>query len=141
MVKIYRGKPGWHIDKRRIIIDTVFREGMVLPFPIKQVKVIDFSREGVDQAMAVGNHYHSKESGRQEFFTVLGAPESSLCLSFRWRKAGQEKIEEKGLMNGDGVYVPPGYSHAFVPLMSGVKLLGLSNLPFRDEDDIADKLF
>ncbi|MBI2038496.1 MAG: hypothetical protein HYT19_01055 [Candidatus Nealsonbacteria bacterium] len=142
-VKIFRGKSGYHKDERRLIRDAVL-ESVRLPFPVVQVKTLNFFDAAVEQKMPVGNHYHPRESRRHEFFVFLGKlPEKDNppAAIFRYREAGKNDFTEINLQLGDSCFVPAGVSHAFLPLVPGVEVVALSNKAFDDDDDIPDKLF
>jgi quercetin dioxygenase-like cupin family protein len=145
-VQIISGIPGNHIDIRRIIDETVLETGFLPSFPIKQVKVITFPKEAVEQKAVIGNHYHPQESGRQEFYVIIGKPseeeeKNSLpAFVFKFRKAGDQEFQEVVLNVGDACFIPPGYSHAFQPLRNQLCLIGVSNKSFSQEDDVPDKL-
>ena len=146
-VLVFRGKAAGHIDNRREIKDTSLEEAVELPFKLVQIKLINLFAEAVIQRLAVGNHYHTEESGRYEFYVVYceGSQEPSgllepACL-FRFRKAGEGELQEIRMMAGDACLIPPGNSHAFLPLRAGVQILGLSNLKYDSGHDVTDKLF
>lgn len=130
-------------DNRRVIQEAVLSRGFIIPFPVMQFKIMSFSRESVKQGLQVGNHYHKKESGREEFFVVLGG-KSGLkyepAIRFRYRES-DGAIQEKELSVGDACYVPVGCSHAFMPLKPGLKLLGLCNMAYNKTNDTPDELF
>lgn len=127
-------------DHRREIVEVVF-EDMDWPFAIRQVKVIAFTQEAINNLLAVGNHYHMEESGREEVFVACGPKDTDLFL-FLFSPAGIERnIRRLSLRRGDCCYIPPGNSHTFVPLTEGVTLWGFSNKKYDSGDDVPDKLF
>lgn len=147
-IEIYRGDfRDSHTDLRRRINDAAFPEEIALPFSLRQVKTIDFFPEAIEKKMAVGNHYHPVESCRHEFFTVVGLLSEKEkknppdALIFKWRKVGESEIQETKLKVGDACFVPAGNTHVFVPLREGICLVGLSNKPFNDADDVKDPIF
>ncbi len=146
-ITIFRGTPDCHIDERREIDDTFLGEEIKLPFPVRQFKTIIFTPQAVVAGMAVGNHYHPEKTNRQEFFVFQGQLSEKekknppVAALFRFRKAGEQEIEESKLKVGDACLVPAGYAHAFVPVREGVYMVGISNKPFDKGDDVTDKLF
>ena len=141
-VLFFKSITGGHVDPRREIIDVVLPEGYFIPFLVRQVKLIIFNPENVNLA-PVGQHYHPEkpepDKERWELFIANGG--SGKLLQVRFRRAGDGGYEEVFMENGDSCLVPPGNSHAFKLLRSGVHLWGLSNLPQMDENDIPDPLF
>lgn len=148
-VKIYLGNPQNYKDERRIRDSTVLEKALLLNFPIQQIEAITFFQKTVRLGMAIENHYHPESSGRQEFFVILGKLSeeekeiSPQAVTFRFRKAGEPKIEQEMLRAGDACLVPAGYSHSFLPVRDGLCIICISNKPFSqgDEDAIPDKLF
>lgn len=126
-------------DNRRVIDDITLPEELELPFKIGQLKTVELSDEAIIQGLAVGNHYHTEESGRWELYVVVG-PEGVPLFKVRFRELGQE-IQEREMMAGDACIIPPTYSHAFIGLEPGVKLWGISNLRYNPNHDVSDKLF
>lgn len=126
-----------HTDPRRIIDDTTFPEA--ISFPVRQIKTITFSDDAIRDGRAVGNHLHTKESGRWELFVALGDTDESL-FRFRFRKPGG-KVQERIMQAGDTCVIPPEHSHSFVPLRTGATILGISNQPYDSAHDVPDKLF
>lgn len=149
-VLIFRGKAAGHIDNRREIRDTTLEMPVTLPFPIRQVKLINFSVQAVIQMLVVGNHYHTEESERYEFYVIyskesqgssgLNGLSEPACI-FRFRKAGERELQEIRMKAGDACLIPPGNSHAFMPIRAGVQIFGLSNLEYDSAHDVKDKLF
>lgn len=142
-VVIFTGVADCVSDNRRVIQEAVLGGEFNLPFPAKHFKIITLSQEAVDRALAVGNHYHDKESGRDEFFVILGGrsgEKHAPAFKFRYREP-DGSVQETELMVGDACYVPVGWSHAFLPLKSGLQILGISNTAYFKENDIPDKLF
>ena len=146
-VKIYPGISDNHTDKRRRIEEAVLEKALLLPFPVRQVKIITFFQEAIDSKMPVGNHYHPKSSERDELFVFVGElsqaerKNSPVAVIFRFREPGESETQEAKLKVGDACFVPAGYSHAFLPLRRGLRMIGFSNKPFLKEDDVIDKLF
>lgn len=139
-VRIFKGKAWKHVDKRRRIDNAVLKESVQIPFSLRHFELINLFQEAADQGLAVGNHYHIEESGKYEFFVILGESSKSPAFKFRFRKPGQ-KTQEVEMRVGDACFIPPTWSHAFLPLVSGVNIFGFSNLEYNSKHDIADKLF
>lgn len=140
---IFTGIANSVADERRTLNDAALGKSFDFPFAAKQFKVLTMSQQAVDRKLAVGNHYHPKESGREEFLVVLGGKSGEKSLPacrLRYRELGGA-VNETELMFGDACYVPAGWSHAFLPLRPGLQILGVSNKEFREEDDVPDKLF
>ncbi len=130
---------GCHTDERRAIIDFCLPEGFELPFTLRQTKVVKLTQKAVESGLAVGNHYHTNESGRQEFFVAVGEPGVPL-FKVSWREARKEVPFVDLMYAGDACHIPTGVSHAFVGLRPGVELWGFSNLPYDSAHDVPDKL-
>lgn len=142
-VIIFTGFTDCVSDNRRTIQEAVLGEGFILPFPAKHFKIITLTQEAVDQKLAVGNHYHTKESGRQEFFVILGGKSGEKhepAFEFRYRGSGG-MVQETELMTGDACYVSVGWSHAFLALKPGLQILGIANQEYNSAHDVPDKLF
>lgn len=125
--------PPPHEDMRRIITDCVLFDD--IPFNVRQIKIIDFKTRGV----VVGDHYHTVESGRREFFIVIGPPNVAL-FTFRFRMSRGE-VKEYQMVAGDACLVSPPCSHSFRVEHSQAKLWGLSNQAYDAAHDVPDKLF
>jgi hypothetical protein len=145
-VQIIRGLPDSHRDPRRVIMDAEFSEGFSLPYAIKQVKTIVFTAEAAEKGMVIGNHYHPEQSGRQEFFILIGelsVEEKKIpqpAAIFRCRAKGGA-IKQTILNVGDCCVVPVDWSHSFKPLRVGVSLIGITNKGYSDDDSVKDVLF
>ena len=127
-----------HEDLRRIITDCVLPGD--IPFAVRQIKIIDFKTRGV----VVGNHYHTVESGRREFFIVIGPPNVVLFtyrFRYRFRASQDEKVLEQQMIAGDACLISPPCSHAFRVEHSQAKLWGLANQAYDAAHDVPDKLF
>lgn len=128
-----------HADERRSIIDVTFPGGIEIPFSIVHAKIIFLSQAAVDNGLSLGNHFHTTDSNRIEFFIAVGEEDVPL---FRIRaKRGGEELVEKIMKNGDACLVPPGVTHAFLPLRAGVQLWCYSNTAYNPEHDVPDQLF
>jgi len=129
-----------HVDIRRVIKDFTLPKDLEIPFRVKQIKIVELSKEAISQGLALGNHFHTVESGRWELFIVDG-PESDNLFKLRYRKAGQVEIREKDMKRGETCLVPPGHTHSFKGLQEGAVLVGFSNLSYDASHDVPDKLF
>ncbi len=129
---------GGNVDNRRAISDIVMPDGV--PFPIIQIKTVTLTKEAVELRLAVGNHYHTKESGREEFFVVVG-PKDVPLVTIRYRDEPKGEMKDRYMFLGEACYIPPECSHAFVAMNPGVVLWGFSNLPYDSLHDVPDKLF
>lgn len=136
-ITFYTVERGGHLDLRRRIQDMILPD---VPFPIHQVKVLYLTAEAVRLALAVGNHFHIPESGRWELFVVV-SEEAGDVMRFRYRNSRGGAIEERVLATGEACLIPPGCSHAFVPLVPGVELWGFAPMAYNADHDVADKLF
>ena len=137
-VKLFRVSLFSPSDPRRTIYDVTFPQEV--PFAVVQIKDVVFTDKAVEEAWGVGNHYHSPESNRWELFVALG--DSGVPLfRFRYRQAGEKEFQETEMKAGDACLIPPGNSHAFVALLSGATLRGISNLAYNAAHDVPDKLF
>ena len=139
-IKLNKVQVFFHSDKRRTIRDVTLPEGMGFPFIVRQFKTITLSNTAVKQGLAIGNHYHTMESHRWEFYVVVGEEDFPL-FRFRFRGAGEKDFHEQEMTAGDACIIPPMHSHAFLALRPGVQLFGFSDCPYRSEDDVLDKLF
>ena len=83
---LFKGKVQEHTDERRSIKDIALPH---LPgFSIRQVKRMDFEKKGI----VVGNHFHTRESGRIEVYIAMGTPKRSFSNSCTGKKVeGLEK--------------------------------------------------
>lgn len=143
-VIVFAGLADSVTDKRRTIDEVILGREFEIPFAVKQIKIIRLTKEAVDQGLAVGNHYHTIESGREELFIVWGgksAKKHAPIFKFKYREFGREEIQDVELMSGDACYVPPGWSHSFLPLKAGLEIWGFSNMEYDSKHDLPDKLF
>jgi len=124
-------------DLRRVISGVAGNLGF--PLQIRQIKIINFSGESVKQSLVVGNHRHLGESGQWELIVVLGS-ETTEYFKFRYRNYLAD-IQEKNLVGGDVVIVPPGCSLALVPLIPGAQVIEISNQEYRNMNYEIDQLF
>lgn len=129
---------GRHNDARREITDFVLPKDLVLPFPIRQVKIVSMHAEAAQYGLVVGNHYHPAGTGRYEFFIATGPDGDLFEARYRIRP---EKNSEFTMRRGDACLIPPELSHAFKPLQAGATLIGLSNLAYDSAHDVSDVLF
>lgn len=118
---------------RRLLTDITLPEE--LPFFPRQIKVLDFHDGGVREGRPVGNHWHPKEGCRTEFFVAVGKEDRPL-FRFVWKESGQ--LKETEMRCGDACLIPPGVSHAFVPMLEGAQLWGYSNIKHNPQNDIPD---
>lgn len=109
------------------------------PLQIRQIKVIEFSKEAVANNLIVGNHRHLGESGQWEMIVILGNVRQPL-FQFRYRNF-MGKVQEKLLKGGDIALIPPGCSLALVALKVGAKLIEISNQEYSNMNYMDDKLF
>lgn len=137
-VKVFSSKDSFeNIDVRRKITGVV--GNFHFPFPLRQIKLIEFSREAVRNNLVVGNHGHPKNSGQWEIIIVLGPATTPM---FRFRHKGiKSKISERILYGGDVAVIPPGCILAFVPLQEGARLLEISNKEYKPNNYIEENLF
>jgi len=67
----------------------------------------------------------------------MGTPKKKL-FEFLYRKKGG-RIRKVSFFSGDGVLIPPLYTHAFKVFYEDSSLWGLSNLPeYKTEEDVKD---
>ena len=133
---------GGHGDRRRVITDVIipFHRGFaeaVNASQMLQTKIIVVSETAVNAKMVLGNHYHI--NGRHELFVVRGESAEEIFL-FCYISANSTEVEKVFMRNGDACYVPPGITHAFVPLADDAVLFCWSNLPFSDADDVKHEI-
>ncbi|MCK4818279.1 hypothetical protein KA005_21090 [bacterium] len=138
-IKFYKVHVFESIDPRRLITDVTLPENVEIPFGLTQFKTITLSDKAVEEKSVVGNHYHTEESNRWEFFVAVGK-ENIPLFKFRFREQGG-KIQEKEMEKGDACLIPPTISHSFLPLVKGVQIFGIANLKYDSEHDVTDKLF
>lgn len=131
---------GGHTDHRRKITDLLLPEGMKIPFDMRQIKIVEMTDEAVRTQLAVGNHFHTEESGRSELFIVDG-PQDVPVFLLRYREERDGEVKEMHMRKGDSCLFPPGVSHAFIGLVAGATLYGLSNTPYDKAHDTPDQLF
>lgn len=149
-VAFYPGCAGFHKDARRTIMDVVLDGAIQVPFSVRQVKTIQFTEEALARKLIVGNHYHPVSSDRHELFFFIGQvpeeeeanPPPAAIFRFRKAEAEPESSPTQNIIKvGEACLVPAGIAHAFVPLRSGITMIGLSNKAFDQADDIPDRLF
>lgn len=140
MIRFLKVSVSGHEDVRRVITDIVLPEDLEIPFRVLQVKVVDLSASAITARIPVGNHYHTCESGRYEFFVAVGKA-GVLLFSFRYRNRLGGEILEQEMAAGDACLVPPEHPHSFVGLTAGAKLWGFANMAYDAAHDIPDKLF
>jgi len=129
-MEFFKVQAGIHTDHRRRIFDIVLPE-MEIPFSVRQVKIVDVYSAG----MVVGNHYHTKESGRQELFGIVSGE-----FTLRLRYGRDAEITERIMKPGDACLIRPEVSHAFRADQPG-QIIGLSNLAYDSAHDVPDQLF
>lgn len=136
-VSFYKNSSFENADVRRIIsgVDGDFG----LPMQIRQIKVIQFNEESVSKRMVVGNHKHYGESGQWELIIILGKADEAQ-FNFRYRNY-DDNINEKILMGGEVVVIPPGCSLALIGLHKNAMLIEISNKIYNSENYITDVLF
>lgn len=122
-------------DGRRTIYEMVFEDGEKERIETVQIKIIALKSEAVKSEMAVGNHFHTPESGRDEIFVAIGPDDGQALLKF-----AAEPNNYTHLRAFDGVFVSCGEPHAFVPLREGVVLFGISNTKYDSVHDVAAKI-
>lgn len=137
--QFFRLQDSRHVDGRRSIVDFTFPTGVEIPFIVKQVKIISLSQEAVDNALSIGNHFHTGSSNRIEFFIAVGK-EGVPLFRVRTREQGGEVIEQE-MRNGDACLILPETTHSFLPLVAGAQLWGISNLAYDSKHDVVDRLF
>lgn len=140
MIQFFKVGVSGHEDARRAITDIVLPEDLEIPFRILQVNIMEPSKEAISKRLPVGNHYHTRESGRIEFFVALG-PAGMPLFYMCYRNFVGEEILARQLFSGDACLVPPEHSHVFVGLADGARLLVLANMAYNDAHNISDKLF
>lgn len=140
MIRFFKVSVSGHEDARRTITDIVLPEDLEIPFKVLQINVMEPSKEAIGKRLPVGNHYHTCESGRIEFFVALGKAGMPLfCLRYRNSVGGA--VLARQLFSGDACLVPPEHSHVFVGLADGARLLVFTNMAYNDAHNIPDKLF
>ena len=131
-IKLFRAVINGHLDQRRTITDAVLPSKT--PFVVRQIKQIVFTQQAVDRQTPIGNHFHTLESKRYEFFVVMAGK-----CRFIYRNPKNDPQEV--IMNkGDACLIPPGCTHTFIALENDATLWGLSNMAYEDEHSIPDKL-
>lgn len=136
-VKFLKTKEFSNVDSRRSIFGTAGDLGF--PLQIRQIKVIEFTKESQKKKMVVGNHRHFGESGQWEVIVVLGSGKKPI-FHFRYRNS-KGPVKEKMLKAGDVVLIPPGCSLALVALQADAKLIEISNQEYSKMNYMDDKLF
>jgi hypothetical protein len=132
-----RAAPFENKDTRRAISGVAGNLGF--PLQLRQIKIINFTEESVKNRLVVGNHRHLGESGQWEVIIVLGNEETEY-FNFRYRNYLSD-VQEKKLVGGDVVIVPPGCSLALVPLTPGAQVIEISNQEYRNMNYEIDELF
>lgn len=132
-----RATPFENTDTRRAISGVAGNLGF--PLQLRQIKIINFTEESVKNQLVVGNHRHLGESGQWEVIVVLGN-EATEYFNFRYRNYLSD-VQEKKLVGGDVVIVPPGCSLALVPLIPGAQVIEISNQEYRNMNYEIDELF
>jgi len=127
-----------HKDARRSIVGLV--NHLKFPFPIQQIKIIDFSNKAVKDKLVVGNHGHPIGSQQWEIVLALGDRKKKY-FKFRYKNRNDKKIYEKEFYGGDVAIIPPGCILAFVPLSKEARLIEISNKEYRPHNYIKDSLF
>jgi len=110
------------------------------PFPIKQIKLIEFSNQSVSKGLIVGNHRHLPKSGQWEIVLVLGDNKKESFV-FKYKNRNDTKIYESRLRGGDMAIIPPGCTLAFKALDKGVKMLEISNQEYNVKNYAKEDLF
>ncbi len=132
-----RAVPFENTDERRAISGVAGNLGF--PLQLRQIKIIKFTEESVKNQLVVGNHRHFGESGQWEVIVVLGNEETEY-FNFRYRNYLSD-VQEKKLVGGDVVIVPPGCSLALIPLINGAQVIEISNQEYRNMNYEIDELF
>jgi len=127
-----------NIDERRSIVGLV--NNLKFPFPIRQIKIIDFSKQAVVKKLIVGNHGHPKNSGQWEIDLVFGN-KNKKYFRFRYRNRNNKKIYEKILSGGDVAIIPPGCIFAFLAILENSRLIEISNKEYNSKNYLKDLLF
>lgn len=136
-VAFYKNSSFQNEDIRRYITGVDGDFG--LPMQIRQIKVIQFNEESVNNKMVVGNHRHYGESGQWELVVVLGE-ENVQQFDFRYRNYNGS-IEQRPLFGGEVAVIPPGCSLALIALHSNAMLIEISNKAYSPNNYIQDILF
>lgn len=137
-IKFYKVKNSSENTEIRLLADFYLPKNIKLPFDARLFRVIQPTDLAVKNKLVLGNHYHPKKSGRWEFFVIFGKTKANL---FKFRYKAKNKIKERYLKDGDAILMPQDISHAFLPLVEGVTLFELSNIPYDRSQSIIDKLF
>lgn len=116
------------VDERRTILE--YNLPIMMTLKITQLKLVVVN--AID--FAVGNHYHTMKSEREELFIAQGDG-----FIFKWREGGDE-VKSRTMNANDGVIVYPGTTHTFVARGPGATLIGLSNTNYDARHDVPDKL-
>lgn len=70
---------GTHTDSRTTISDIILPDEV--SFSIVQIRAVVLTEEAIKSKYVIGNHYHPKASGREEFFVATGPEDKELfCL-------------------------------------------------------------
>jgi len=127
-----------HKDARRAIAGAV--GNLKFPFPIRQIKFVEFSAYAVSGRLVAGNHRFKRASGQWEIIVVLGKSGMTF-FKFRHKNYLNDKVFEKDLRGGDIVVVPPGCTMAFIPLKKGARIIELSNKEYNSKNFVKEMLF
>lgn len=127
-----------NIDERRSIVGLV--NNLKFPFPIRQIKIIDFSKEAVSKKLIVGNHGHPRNSGQWEIVLIFGNKKKKY-FKFRYKNRNDKKIYEKTLFGGDVAIIPPGCILAFMAISEKARLIEISNKEYNPNNYLKDFLF
>lgn len=136
-IKFYKVKTLSGGNERRSLNSFFIPKNIKLPFEPHHFQDIKPTSLALKKKIILGNHYHPLSSGRWESHIVLG--KENIRLFKFWHKEGK-KIKERYLKNGDATLIPPGISHAFLPLTKDAKLFELSNILWKIGQSIEDKL-
>lgn len=136
-IKFYRVKTLSEGNEKRSLNSFFIPKNIKLPFELHHFQDIKPTNQALKKKIVLGNHYHPLTSGRWESHIVLGKTNANL---FKFWHKENGKIKEKYLRNGDATIIPPGISHAFLPLTKDAKLFELSNILWKTGQSIEDKL-
>lgn len=143
-IAFFKIKSGKHRDERREITEVLLPEKISRALLKEsnseiQCKVLAFAEEGIHSKISVGNHYHTIQSNRYEFFVAVG--DSKVVLfHFYYRTNHRGRIYRRKMYAGDGIFIPPNHSHTFVPIAKGAKIFGFANQAYDSHHDVSDAL-
>lgn len=143
-IAFFKINSGKHSDERREITEVLLPEkiSQTLLKESKseiQCKILVFAEAGIRARISVGNHYHTIQSNRHEFFVAVG--DSKVVLfDFYYRRNHKGRIYKRKMYAGDGIFIPPNHSHTFVPRRKGAKIFGFANQAYNSDHDVVDKL-